>query len=177
MPTLVFDPQPPELDDLLARRREWGADRWDEVWKGVLHLIPPPSHDHQRLAARLMILLDSYATTAGLELTGEIGIGSDRRDFRVPDLALHRPGAAAHWHPTAALVVEIVSPGDTSWEKLPFYAAHHIDEVLIVDPARQQVHWLTLTAGAYQSTARSALVDLRADELAARLDWPTAPAS
>jgi hypothetical protein len=29
-------------------------------------------------------------------------------------------------------VIEIVSPGDESWDKLPFYAAHEVDEALIV---------------------------------------------
>jgi Uma2 family endonuclease len=37
--------------------------------------------------------------------------------------------------PTAALVVEIVSPGDESYKKLDFYAAQAVDEVVIVDPA------------------------------------------
>jgi Uma2 family endonuclease len=53
---------------------------------------------------------------------------------------LHRPGAAGTWLPTAALVVEIVSPEDETWEKLPFYAAHDVDEVQIVDPAERKVH-------------------------------------
>jgi len=30
---------------------------------------------------------------------------------------------------TVALVVEIVSPGDESWQKLPFYAAHSAGEL------------------------------------------------
>ena len=46
---------------------------------------------------------------------------------------------------TAALVVEIVSPDDHTWEKLEFYAAHSVDELLIVDPAERRVHWLGLT--------------------------------
>jgi Uma2 family endonuclease len=44
-------------------------------------------------------------------------------------------------NPTAALAVEIVSPGDESWEKLPFYAAHKVEQVLIVDPATHTCHW------------------------------------
>jgi hypothetical protein len=40
------------------------------------------------------------------------------------------------WRPTAALLIEIASPGagEESWEKLPFYTAHDIDEALIVNP-------------------------------------------
>lgn len=43
---------------------------------------------------------------------------------------------------TAALVVELVSQDDETWEKLDFYAAHHVDGLLIVDPQERQVHWL-----------------------------------
>lgn len=92
MPTLVLDPLPAEVEELLARRREWGADRWDEVWDGVLHMIPPPSVNHQRLASRLHRLLGPSADQARLELTAEVGIGSGQHDYRTPDLALLRPG-------------------------------------------------------------------------------------
>jgi Uma2 family endonuclease len=74
--------------------------------------------------------------------------------------------------PTAALVVEIVSPGDESWNKLPFYAVHHVDEMLIVDPSERTVHWLGLADGEYRDVPRSGLIDLGPDELVARIDWP-----
>jgi Uma2 family endonuclease len=86
--------------------------------------------------------------------------------------ALHRPGAAGVWHPTAALVIEIVSPDDESWEKLPFYAAHDVDEVLIVDPEEHAVHWLGLSGGKYRPIERSGLIDLGRDQLAEQIDWP-----
>jgi Uma2 family endonuclease len=76
------------------------------------------------------------------------------------------------WQSTAAVVVEIVSPGDESWKKLPFYAAHHVDEVLILDPEKHAVHWLGLSGGEYSPIERSALIDLGASELAERIDWP-----
>jgi Uma2 family endonuclease len=72
-------------------------------------------------------------------------------------------------------VVEIVSPGDKTWDKLGFYAAHHVDELLIVDPAKRKVDWLALDGDTYRSTTRSALIDLTAADLAARLTW-SAPA-
>lgn len=72
-------------------------------------------------------------------MTTEINLGESGRDFRVPDGALHRPGTAEMWHPTAALVIEVVSVGDESWNKLSFHAAHEVDEILIVDPAERTV--------------------------------------
>lgn len=93
-------------------------------------------------------------------------------DYRVPDAALLRSGPDGVYLPTAALVVEIVSPGDATWDKLPFYAAHGVDEVLIVDPRERALHWLALHDGGYEPVERSALIDLGAERLAERIDWP-----
>lgn len=173
MPTVVLDPAPHEIEVLRERRRRSGLDRLDEVWEGVLHMVPAPSHEHAAIAQQLAELLGPLARASGLEPTmSELNLGESDEDFRVPDGALHRPGASGTWHPTAALVVEIVSPGDESWQKLAFYAAHQVDEVLIVDPQERAVHWLVLAAGEYRPIERSGLIDLGAAELAAQLNWP-----
>jgi hypothetical protein len=39
MPTLVLDPQPRELRELLEHRKRSGMHRLDEVWEGVLHVV------------------------------------------------------------------------------------------------------------------------------------------
>lgn len=70
------------------------------------------------------------------------------------------------------MVIEIVSPDDETWEKLPFYAAHRVDEVLIVDPQERTVSWLGLAGEEYRPVERSGLVDLGAADLAKQLDWP-----
>jgi Uma2 family endonuclease len=72
----------------------------------------------------------------------------------------------------AALVIEIVSPGDESWEKLPYYAARGVDEVLIVSPEERSVSWMALRHGEYRPVERSALIALGPGELAEQLDWP-----
>ena len=76
------------------------------------------------------------------------------------------------WHPTAAIVVEIVSPGDETWEKLPFYAAHRVDEVLIVDPLKRTVDWLSLSDERYEPVKESSLIALGPEDLTEQLDWP-----
>ena len=172
MPTLVLDPPPAALEQLLEERTRLDLDRRDEVWDGVLHVIPPPSHAHELLATHLVRLLGPYADKAGLELTGGVGIGTGKESYRVPDLALHRPGAAEQWHPTAALVVEIVSPNDETWDKLPFYAARQVDELLIVDPQQHKIHWQALESGEYRAIEQSRLIDLGPSELAQRISWP-----
>jgi putative restriction endonuclease len=173
MPTLVLGTPPPELAALLARRRVAGVDRLDEVWQGVHHMVPGPSLEHARMATALTLLLDRPSRDAGLLLAmHEFNLGESEHDFRVPDGGLHRPGAGGVWLATAAIVVEITSPGDETWQKLPFYAAHDVDEVLIVDPAARKVSWLSLHEGQYQPLARSGLISLGPAEVAAHLDWP-----
>jgi Uma2 family endonuclease len=173
MATLVLGPPPPELQALLDRRRRSGIDRLDEVWEGVLHMIPAPGHGHARIAQQLAEVLGPLARASGLEATmHEFNLGESEHDFRVPDGGLHRPGAAEMWHPTAALVVEIVSPGDETREKLPFYAEHAVDEVLIVDPGKRTVDWLALGGGEYRAVERSGLIELAPSELAQQIQWP-----
>jgi Uma2 family endonuclease len=69
-------------------------------------------------------------------------------------------------------VVEIVSPDDETWQKLPFYAAHEVDEVLIVDPREHSVHWLARSGEEYREAERSELIELGPAELVERIDWP-----
>ena len=173
MRTLILDPPSAGLDELVERRRRSGLDRLDEVWEGVLHMVPAPSHAHASVAQQLGELLGPAARAAGLEPTmHQFNLGDSEHDFRVPDGGLHRPRAAAMWHPTAALVVEIVSPKDETRDKLPFYAAHHVDEVLIVDPQNRTVEWLALGQGEYRPADHSGLIALGPGELAGLIDWP-----
>ena len=58
-------------------------------------------------------------------------------------------------------------------EKLGFYAAHGVDESLIVDGQERHVHWLGLQRdGTYGRVDRSTLTSLGSGELAERTDWP-----
>ena len=90
----------------------------------------------------------------------------------MPDGALVRPGADAVYLTTAALALEIVSPGDESWAKLEFYAAHGVEELLIIDPEEKTVSWMGLEGAEYKHLKRSRLIELGAAELAQRIDWP-----
>ena len=167
----MSDPPPPDFEALLERRRRWGADHRDEVWEGVLHVNPAPHGRHAKLQAQVMALLDPLARDAHLTPLAESNLG-DAEDYRVPDAALQRPGSDLLYYASAALVLEVVSPGDETWDKLAFYASHGVDELLIVDPQEHAVHWLVLDGGGYQPPPRSVLVDLGPSELAGRIDWP-----
>jgi Uma2 family endonuclease len=179
MRTLPCDPPPGEFEPLLERRKRLGLDRHDEVWEGVLHIMPSPSGEHAVIAQQLAEILGPVARAAGLEPTMyDFNLGDSKESFRVPDGGLHRSRPRGIWIPTAALVVEILSPGDETSEKLPFYAAHEVDEIVIVDPNQRDVDWLKLTSGEpegqprYEPIERSALIELGSAELTRRIDWP-----
>ncbi len=173
MPTLIFDPLPAEVEALIKRRHEWGADRHGEVWEGVLHMSPPPSPRHELVVDELRAVLRPLARARGMAAIGAAGIGI-RDDHRVPGLTLLRP-PAAQWNHTAALAVEVVSPRDETRHKLDFYAAHAVSELVIVDPEARTVDWRVLRDGAYEPVERSTVIDLSAAELHAQIDWDPFP--
>ena len=175
MRTLILEPSTAGLDELLERRRRSGLDRLDEVWEGVRHMVPAPSGEHAYVAQQLAVLLDRPCRDAGLvPAIGEFNLGESEHDYRVPDGGVHSAIPRGIWFPTAMIVVEIVSPGDESWEKLPFYARHRVNEVLILDPREHTVRWFALGDGDYRPIDRSELVALGPSDLAEQIDWPTA---
>lgn len=159
------------MEALKQKRQTLGQDLYDEVWEGVYRMVPAPGEAHWLVAQQLAELLGPVARAEGLVPGAEFNLG-ELADYRVPDAGLHRAEERGDWRSTAALVVEIVSPDDETWQKLPFYAAHEVDEVLIVDPAERSVHWLALAGGEYGEVERSALIELGPGELAKRIDWP-----
>jgi len=172
MRTLLPDPPPAEFEALLERRRRSGADLHDEVWEGVVHMTPAPRGRHDDVQQQLAELLGPPARRAGLLPTiGGFNLG-EPDDYRVPDGGLRRRRVDAAYYRTAALVVEVVSPGDETWHKLAFYAAHNVDELLIVNPEERTVDWLALREGRYEPTDRSRLVELGPADVAAQIDWP-----
>ena len=81
----------------------------------------------------------------------------------------------APWKDRPALAIALEPPAGAAGEtsaKLPFYAAHHVDEVVIVDPQAREVTWLGSAGGSYEPLAVSGLIDLGPDELAHRIAWP-----
>jgi Uma2 family endonuclease len=168
--TVVLGPLPAELAELIEHRRATGAGLYDEVWEGEYHMAPAPHLSHGVIDQRLAEIFGPLARAAGLFVSGAFNLG-EPTDYRVPDRGVHRTGHDAVWVPTAVVVVEVVSPDDESWAKLPFYAGHSVDEVLIVDPQQRRVAWLGRVGTGYQPIERSVL-GVTAAELAAQLDWP-----
>ena len=81
-------------EDWLEERRRLGHDAFDEVWNGVLHVVPPPSYWHQDVGTKLLVLLVPVAERLGLRATYETGVfrvGAEKLDYRQPDLVVARP--------------------------------------------------------------------------------------
>jgi Uma2 family endonuclease len=169
--TIVLEPAPEEFEALLKRRRALGQDLYDEVWEGDYHMAPMAHSSHGYLDTQLAVLLHPLARRAGLAETSAFNLGSPD-DYRVPDRGLHRGIPSAVFVPTATVVVEVVSPGDETWQKLDFYAAHSVDELLNADPAKRSVTWLVLHAGRYVEAEYCPLLGVTAAKLAEQIDWP-----
>lgn len=171
MRTIVLGPRPAELDALIARRQALGQDTHDEVWEGEYHMAPAAHPWHAYLQGRLMLILDPYAQRAGLVPIVEFNLG-EPNNFRVPDGGLHRGLPGTVFVDTAAMVIEVLSPDDETWQKFDHYAAHAVDEIMVVDLAGQTVQLFTLAGDTYDEVERSALLDVAASTLAAEITWP-----
>ena len=169
--TVVLARDEPAIEAWLEQRRALGQDGRDEVWEGVYHVAP---HEHARngvVASELQAVLRPAARAAGLQAGGLFNLGVPR-DFRIPDLGYHRSRDYQLYMPTAALVVEVLSPGDESLAKFGFYAAHGVDELWLVDPLSHTVQIFVLGGADYAETGSSALLALTAEWVAAEVDWP-----
>jgi len=170
--TVVLGPRPAELEALIARRRALGIDRFDEVWEGSYHVAPAPSAAHAFLDNVLAVLLHPYAQAAGLTGTGPFNLGRSD-DYRIPDRGYHRGQPRGTWVATAAMVVEIISPDDETYEKFGFYADHGVEEILVADPgARSVTIWRRTPEASYEEASGSALLGTSVAELATEISWP-----
>lgn len=171
MKTVVLGARPQELEDFIRRRQTLGLDRFDEVWEGIYHVAPAAHPSHGYIDHALAVLLDPYATAAGLVATGPFNLG-EPDDYRVPDHGYHRHLPADVWVESAAVVVEVVSPDDETYAKFDFYAAHGVEELIIADPSNQSIRCYERRGDHYIEASASTVLGVGADTLTAGIDWP-----
>lgn len=171
MKTVVLGPRPEALESYIQRRRALGLDTFDEIWEGSYHMAPAAHPSHGYVDHALAVLLDPFATVAGLVATGPFNLGSID-DYRVPDHGYHRRLPHDVWVPTVALVVEVVSPDDETFAKFDFYAAHGVEEIIVADPASRTVRCFRSDGARYVETSASDLLKLGTDEMTAGIRWP-----
>lgn len=168
METVIETPVKAVMADVpewvLAQRRRTGADIWDEMWEGVLHMPPMPTRKHQEFEGELETWLRmNWARPNGNKVYHQINVasvGGWPSNYRIPDLVLLTPAEFhidhdEYFEGAPLVVVEIRSPRDESHEKLDFYARLGVPEVWIIDrDARSpEVHRLQQDTGEYQVVA------------------------
>jgi Uma2 family endonuclease len=131
-------------DAILEQRRRLGLDRRDEVWEGVYHIVPPPSGEHQEVVDDLFVLFRCYIREYQLgRMRSNTGVrgGPDReQDYCIPEwVFLKREredllrSESGFVDDGPDVVLEVRSPGDETYEKIPFYEAIGVRELLLVD--------------------------------------------
>lgn len=127
--------------DILAWRKRTGADRWDEMWEGVLHMPPMPNREHQDLEWAMETYLRlHWARPRRCRVYHNINLASPGgwpNNYRIPDLVLLSPERFGidhneYFEGAPDVVVEIHSPGDESYDKLGFYAELGVPEVWMI---------------------------------------------
>jgi Uma2 family endonuclease len=169
MATIVRGPRPPELGQLLERRRRSGADRFDEVWEGRYVVAPDPHVNHGVVQGEVYALLKPAARRLGVRAALTFNLGRPG-DFRIPDAGL-LPEPVGAWHETAVLVVEVLSPDDMTLDKFDFYAAHGVRELLVADWQDRSVRCFSLQELPAERD-RSDVLDVTTAALVDAIDWP-----
>ena len=98
---------------------------------------------HSRVQKRLLTALDGLVSPQGMEVLPEIRIRMTPTRYRVPDIAVWRPGDIGQRIPTVPpfLAVEILSPEDRMTRMLPKiqeYLSIGVEYVWVIDPDVKQ---------------------------------------
>ena len=150
---------------LKAEREATGADRYDEVWEGVYMMAPLADDEHQDiqlgLAAAIKNALGWDPESAMVRAGSNV---SDRehgwtQNYRIPDVAVffeNGPGrnCGAHWVGGPDFAIEVASLGDRSRDKLDFYSANRVAELLLIDRQPWSVEMYRLQDDRLESVAR-----------------------
>jgi Uma2 family endonuclease len=171
MKTVVVGEPPAIVTQLIAERAAKGLDLFDEIWEGEYHMAPAPHSRHGLVDRQLAAILDPRARAVGLVPLGPFNLGS-ANDYRVPDSGYTVSTPNGTFVETAAIVVEIVSPGDETFDKFDFYASHGVDELIVVDPLEHCVLFFAVADGGFQATDQSQLLGFTVADVASLIDWP-----
>ena len=146
-----------------------GTDTRYELVDGELVAMPPESPENNTIAKKVfVVLLQHFALELVSHKDTEVEVSGRLARCRIPDLLVHTEESAAALEgatratitrdmPPPALVVEVVSPGETNRQrdyryKHTEYAARAIAEYWIVDPEQRQVTVCYWVEGQYEDT-------------------------
>jgi Uma2 family endonuclease len=133
---------------MLDERRRLGHDVRDEMWDGVLHMVPPPGGPHQRFSTSFVMAVGPVAERRGLVPHMETGLFRSADDYRVPDQLYCRPEHLSERGAEGAeLVLEVRSPGDETYDKIGFYSAVGVREMIVAHPHERRVELFRALGG------------------------------
>jgi Uma2 family endonuclease len=148
--------------DIVEWRKRTGAHKFDEMWDGVLHMPPMSNRLHQDIEGSLETYLRiRWGKPHQAKVYHQINlaaIGGWSHNYRIPDLILLKPERFAidrneYFEGAPDVVVEIRSPGDETYEKLPFYRDLEVPEVWIIDRDTREPQIHVLKRGRYKLQA------------------------
>jgi Uma2 family endonuclease len=159
--------EPGEFKRMIRERRKFGGDRYDEVWDGVYVMSPWADNQHQRLAARLVVVF-TLALGADIQIFAGCNV-SDRpkrwqKNYRCPDVAVFLPGNLAedrqtHWFGGPDFAVEIMSRNDRSREKFDFYFKVGVRDLLLINRRPWRLELYRSEETEWKNVGHSALGD------------------
>lgn len=156
---------------VLDERRSLGLDVRDEMWDGVVHMVPPPEDEHQGLSGEFYLAVASAAKRRGLVPRMETGLFDTDNNFRVPDQLYRLPEHSSDRGAEGAeMVVEVRSAGDDTYRKFDFYAAAGVREILVLHPKPRRAELFRLVDGRYVLLSADAEGAVTSDVLGLRLD-------
>jgi Uma2 family endonuclease len=146
-------------EHILQWRRRSGADQWDEMWEGVLHMAPSPNREHQDVEGGLESWLRRrWAEPNRARVYHQINVsepGTWPNNYRIPDLVLLTPqrfdiDCNEYFDGGPDAVVEIHSSANEAYDKLDFYAQIGVREIWIIDRDSKQVELFVLAGDRFQ---------------------------
>jgi Uma2 family endonuclease len=142
------------IDPLIRERKRKGIDRYDEVWEGMYVMPSMPNNAHQKLLDNLGDVLTEVVKRGKMGDEYQGANVSDRRkgweyNYRVPDMVVVLKNSRAidcgtHFCGGPDFLVEILSPGDDTEKKVPFYGQIGVRELLIVHRDERTLRLLRL---------------------------------
>jgi Uma2 family endonuclease len=165
----------------LEERRKSEASCRDEMWSGVLHMAPMPNLFHQEFVGLFEELLRArWARPNGGKVYHEVNLTTpeDEADwtnnYRVPDIVLlsadrlqYRRGDYIAGPPLVC--VEVHSPNDEAYEKLPFYAGLGVPEVWIIHRDTKKPEVFVLENGECKTRSADADGWMRSDAVGLKM--------
>ena len=165
-------------EEQLAERHRRGLDHFDEMWEGVVHMAPAPMYEHQRIVLAITRFLGDVCERGS---RGVLAIGinvfdesSKTENYRIPDFTFVSSGRKQLLAPDGIrgggpdAVIEIRSPKDETYEKLPFFARLGVREVIVIDRDTKQPEIFRLAGLQYVAVQADAAGWVRSDAINVR---------